>query len=97
VVDLYTLRSLSVAAMTGIVIQPKHEDGTPIDVDDLTDLLSTRIDIDATPGIQEAKPWLFLHMFVSNFQDADSSGLPEVPSLFYDPSTGLGMGRFTEQ
>ena len=98
VVDLYALMSLGVVASYGVVLVPKKSDGTPIDLTDMADILSMRIDADpATGGIQELKPWMALYMFLLTFPDEEPNGIPNVPNAVYNATTGLGMGRLNAQ
>jgi 5'-nucleotidase len=102
VTDLYTLLSLNMVSQADLTIVPKHADGTPIDLNDMTDILTTRLDVEpATTEIEEMKNWMALLRFFTDpnlalFPDNGGiTGLPEITDN-YEPGVGDADQRFME-
>lgn len=90
VTDLYTIMLMRMIEQAGITIEPKFADGTVVDLDDMADVMMTRIDMDPMEaGFQEVKVWGALLNFVTDdmlFPDVGGiPGLGEIPSL-YNPA-----------
>ncbi len=100
VTDLYTLLMLDYASQYGIMVQPKHRDGSLVNVKDPADFMTLRIDGDPdTAGIQEIKTWYAFLAFLQNLPDTDGDQIPNIPETVYseDPNNlGVGMGRYIE-
>jgi 5'-nucleotidase / UDP-sugar diphosphatase len=79
-----------VGTVTGGLLSVEAKDAdcaTPVDP-------TTRfVDADpATPAVQELKHWQALYGFVSQLPDADSDGIPDIPSAYGAPQ-GRSLGR----
>jgi 2',3'-cyclic-nucleotide 2'-phosphodiesterase (5'-nucleotidase family) len=68
-------------------------DAKDADCATLVDPTTRFIDADpATEGVQELKHWQALYGFVSQLPDADSDGIPDIPSVYATPQ-GRILGR----
>jgi 5'-nucleotidase len=98
VTDMYTAMLVTAVQDVGLEIRPKFSDGTEINVDDLDELMTTRIDLDPGPDVLEWKPWMALASYLRlPFVMQDATGLPGVNEMSpaYDVG-GEAMGRFIE-
>jgi 5'-nucleotidase len=100
VADLYTIMSMSLVAQAGLSIVPKKADGTPVNLAELADVLTTRIDLDpVATGVQEMKTWMALLQFFLDTNvfpdDTGITGLGEITSN-YEPGVGDADRRFNE-
>jgi len=66
----------------GIVkIYPKNENGIIF-----SEIREAIIDMDLNKaGVQEGKEWIAFYKYVSQFQDLDRDGIPEIPQLYKSP------------
>jgi 5'-nucleotidase len=68
-----------------IRVQPKDAAGKELD-----DMKESIIDFDkSVPGIQEGKEWIALVRYLSNMDDVDGDGIPDMPVHYMNPGLCL--------
>jgi 5'-nucleotidase len=68
-----------------IKVQPKDAAGRELD-----DMKGSIIDFDDNaPGIQEGKEWIALVRYLSNMDDVDGDGIPDMPGHYMNPGLCL--------
>jgi len=68
-----------------IKVQPKDAAGNELD-----DMKESIIDFDvSTPGIQEGKEWIALVRYLSDMDDVDGDGIPDMPLHYLNPGLCL--------
>jgi 5'-nucleotidase/UDP-sugar diphosphatase len=92
VVDLYALQMLDLVNSmlpSGFSIIPRDKSGNPLNS---ANTMSSRIDANPDPGIQELKEWMALLNFLKSAFPASG---PRIPSSIYGKgSTGMGRINF---